>query len=255
MFGRVAKVNPNYYISPHNEEYLQKRAVAASVIAGVAFALFLPALIMFISPGIGSLLWLLDAFEAQVAYSLLFFCAAIGLLACFVLSFLSYKIRKKVMQKSAPTLGFKRSSYNGAFFAAVLISLLFVYQIVILIGYHISVGTGYIADVLARHEMTDKTTDFDVIGVVIAVFFALSAAASWLYYVFTYRVNRTMQLVMPDADKPKPDDAPAVPTKEEAEKHRPQRPDDYVPPRPTYGLTEEEKKMGEKEFENDEEDK
>lgn len=249
MFGRVKKVNNNYYISPHDEAYLKKQSVTANVIAGIALAMLIPALVLWIYPGIGSLLWLYELFEAQVAYSLVFICSVIGLIACFVLSFFGYKIRKKVKQQSAPTLGFRRSSYNGAFFTAVLLSALLLFQIVILIGYHVAVGTGYIADVIARNNLSGKTTDFDAVGVIEAILYALSAAASWAYYFFTFRVNRTMQLVMPDA-KPAPDDAPAIPSKEDADKHRPQRSDDYVPPRPTYGLTDEEKELGKREFED-----
>lgn len=248
MFGRIPKNNPNYYLSPHGEDYLQKKATTASVIAGAALAFFLPALVLWITPGIGALLWIREAFEAQVAYALIYICALIGLLACFVLSFFGYKIRKKVMQKSAPTLGFRRSSYNGAFFTAVLLSLLLVFQLVLLVGYHVALSTGYIAEVIAKYEL-GKAAETDGIGIVVTVFYALSTAASWLYYVYTFRVNRTMQLVTPDKT-PTPD-APAVPTKEEADKHRPEKADGDEPPRPTYGLTAEEKKLGEHEFEDE----
>lgn len=227
---------------------MRKKSITASIIAGAAVALFLPAVILFITPGIGSLLWLRESFYAQTAYTLLFFCSIIGIVFCFVFSFFGYKIRKQVTQASAPTLGFRRSSHNGAFFTAVLLSLLFIFQIVILIGYHVSIQSGYIANVIAKYEMTGKTASLDVIGIIVAASFALSAAASWTYYFYTFFVNRTMQLVMPDSDKPLPDDAPAVPSKEDAEKHRPKSDDDS--PRPTFGLSDEEKELGKQEFED-----
>ena len=113
MFGKTKKENKNYYVSPLPEAFLSKAAVRASVIAIAAALPFIAALVLWIYPGIGSLLWIYGYYEAMVAYWALFTCSGIGLVVCAVMSFFGYKLRKEVMQKSAPTFGFRKSSYNG----------------------------------------------------------------------------------------------------------------------------------------------
>ena len=246
MFGKTKKENKNYYVSPLPEAFLSKAAVRASVIAIAAALPFIAALVLWIYPGIGSLLWIYGYYEAMVAYWALFTCSGIGLVVCAVMSFFGYKLRKEVMQKSAPTFGFRKSSYNGIFISALLVSLLLVFQIVLLVGYHVSVGSGYIDTVIAGHaDLAGKTASADVAGIVVAALFALSAAGEWTYYVYTYRVNRVMQFVSPDDGKV--NDAPAPPDPKEAAKHRPDK------PRFTFGLTPEEKELGRREFEGYEE--
>lgn len=234
------KTNKNYYISPLPEDALQKRAVVAEILACAAVALWIPGLILFIAAGFDSLIWLRESYEAQIAYMILFFGTGVGVCVCAVLSFLSYRIRKKVMQKSAPTLGFARASYNGIFITGVAAVLLFLFQIVDLIGYHICLDNGYIARLVETYaDLIGTEPSVDVVGIIAAVLYAADAASVWVYYVYTFRVNKTMQLVCPDGDDVSGGDAPAVPSKKEAEAHR-----------PLFRLSKEEKERGKREFED-----
>ena len=251
LFGKERKVSKNYYVSPYPEEYLKRTAVVASVVAIAAAVIFLPALVLFIYPGFGSLLWLYEAYEAQVAYFALFFCTLTGLVACAVMSFFAYKPRKEVRQSSGPSFGFKRSSYNGILITAVLASLMVVFQTVVLIGYHVSAGEGgYISEIISRHAdaLGNRTLSVDGAGIAALALYTLSAGASWTYYFYTFRVNRVMQLVVldePKEKKRKHPDAPAPPTDKETEESKP-----FF----SFGLTEEEKNRGKVEFESDDDE-
>ena len=257
MFGRKRKVNNNYYVSPLPEAYLGKAAIKASVIIIATCALIIPAFVLWIYPGIGSLLWLYGLFEANMIYLLLFAATGIGTLVCSIMSFYGYKIRKEVKQVSAPTFGFRKASYNGIFFTAIFATALLIYHLVILIGYHIAASNGYIAELIAKivlespKDAVGKSSAFDTIGVIVAVFYALVAGGVWTYYFYTFRVNRSMQFVCPD--EVQPDEAPAIPTPEEAEENYPNDRVRYFGS--PYGLTEEEKEEGKKAFRDDEPDK
>lgn len=248
MFGRIKKENKNYYVSPFPQEFLDKSAVRASVIIIVTAVLVIPTLVLWIYPGIGSLMWLYGFFEANVAYMLLYVATIVGVTFCAIMSFLGYKIRKEVKQTSAPTFGFRKSSYNGIFFTGVFSGALFIYQVVTLIGYHVSLGTGYIQSLINAHsDLAGKTAGVDVVGIIVCALYALVCAGVWTYYAYTYKINRNMQFVSPE--EPQPANTPAIPTKEEAEKHRPDR--SY---KPLYGLSIEEKEESEKAFKDDEPD-
>ena len=89
MFGKTKKENKNYYVSPLPEAFLSKAAVRASVIAIAAALPFIAALVLWIYPGIGSLLWIYGYYEAMVAYWALFTCSGIGLVVCAAFSAIS----------------------------------------------------------------------------------------------------------------------------------------------------------------------
>ncbi len=252
LFGKERKVSKNYYVSPYPEKYLARASIIASVLAIAAPVAFIPALVLFVYPGFGSLLWLYEAYEAQAAYFIIFACTLIGLIVCAVMSFFAYKPRKEVKQSSGPSLGFKHSSYNGILVTAAVASLMTIFQLVILIGYHASAGDGgYIADIIARHPdvLGDRTVGVDGAGIAAAVVYAISAAASWAYYFYTFRVNRVMQLIVldePKEKKRKNADAPATPSDKEKE--------DNPKPYFSFGLSEEEKERGRREFDDFDED-
>ncbi len=235
------KVNNNYYLSPFGEEYLNKCAVKASVFAVVAAVLWLPSLILFFAPGMQSVIWMVEATPAFVVYMLLFFFVGIAQAVCAVMSFFGFKIRKEVKQVSAPTFGFAKTSYNGILITAVFASALVVFQIVILVGYHIALGSGYIEALvnIYQQDLSEATLAVDVIGIVMAALYALDAAADWVYYGYTFRVNRTMQLVCPDEPQ----------TAEEKRANK-KRELDAAARRHPFWLSSEEKELGKREFED-----
>ncbi len=240
------KVNNNYYLSPFGEEYLAKCAVRASVMAIVAAALWVPSLIIFFAAGMQSLIWTVDAGPTVPIYVILFFLVGIAQGVCAVMSFYGFKIRKQVKQTSAPTLGFKRTSYNGIMITAIVSSALFLFQIVLLIGYHVALGSGYIESLVNSYSglynglLDNATLGVDVTGIIVAVLYALNAAADWVYYAYTFRVNRTMQLVCPDAP----------PETEEEKKAAKKREIEDAARRSPFGLSKEEKKLGRREWED-----
>ena len=246
MFRRNKRPDNGYYLSPFGEEFLEKRARRMNALAIAPIVPMIAAVILWIAPGIGSLLWLRGSYEAMTFYLIFFFVALIALVVCAVMSFFGYKPRKKIPRSSGPLLGFAKMSYNGLFVTAVVVTLAFVYQLVTVVGYAVSLGSGYIEKLAALYA-PDAHIGMDAVSIIVTVLMALSAAGSWIYYVSLFRLDRPMQLVLPNDDA-RPSDAPAFPDPEEAEKHRPSRPD-YSPPPPMFHLSEEEKEMGRREFE------
>ena len=206
------------YVLDLSEESLAAANKKCKRLAILAALVYIPVAVLFIYPGFSSLTWLVEIYEANIAFVFLFILYLIAICWNAVQSYFSYTIRPVVPKKQAPLFGFEKMSYVGILLACFMGLAYSIYFAVIIVGYLIASGI------------------FDYIGLIAFVSITASSIFSLYYYITTFNINKHARL---EKEEEKRDESEPI-LKEQSTRlfH-------------TYGLTEEEKELGKQEFESE----
>ncbi len=207
------------YVSALSDDEIYAANKKCRILSLAAAGLFVPVLALFIFPGFSSLVWIKELYEANIAFTFLFFLYLFAAVWNGAQSFLSYRIRRTVKKSQAPFFGFEKMPYTGILCAVALGCAFFAFFTVIVIGGSISSGS------------------FDTAGAVAALFAGASEALSVIYCVVSFRLNRNASLE-------------EVPSGEQPEEQL-REPSTRLYHN-MFSLTEEEKELGKREFEGGE---
>ncbi len=205
------------YILNLSEDEIYKTNKKCRLFAFSALILFLPVLVLFIVPGFASLGWIRSNYEANIAFTFLFFLYLIAMAWNAAQSFIAYRIRRVVKKSQAPFLGLEKMPYMGILCAVVLGSAFFVYFLVLIIGSAFALNT------------------FDLWGTIALAFAAASTVFSVFYCNLSFKTNKLAE--REDAPK-KPEEKPLKETSTKLYHNM-------------FALTEEEKELGKNEFERE----
>lgn len=193
MGKKIKYKSNNYYTSPLPEESLDRFSKFSTKICLIALTHFVVALALWCIFGGKCFAVIEFSYELQLLSVVLCVLSIVGMIICAILGRNAYKLQKKVMQDDAPWLGFEKMSYNGQFITAVLVSAFTAFLFIIFCYYTIVTTFGIV----------DYGTGFDTFGLLMLLCCLLGSVFIWLYYAHNFKLNRLMQFVKIDPDKPK----------------------------------------------------
>ena len=114
------KKNKDYYLSELDEGTLKKRALIIRVLSVAAAVVYVPFIVMYITPGYMAPTAVSDSYSGLSMYMALTFVLPVALVWCAVMSFLSYTPGRETLVRKSPPFGFRVVPYVGMLVSLVL---------------------------------------------------------------------------------------------------------------------------------------